>query len=74
MNTRKENETIEQSHAIELSDETLLKVVGGNGGHGGYDYNHRGHDHDHGHDRGHGHNHDRRWYLHHHHGLFHGLI
>lgn len=79
MNSRQENEMIEQNSAVELSDEMLVKVIGGcsehrgddghggRGGRGGRGWG-RGHDHD----RGHGHGGDR----HHrgHHGLWGGHI
>lgn len=76
MNSRQENEMPEQNSALELSDEMLVKVVGGCSEHrGGDDHGHggrgRGWGHGHGHDHGHGGDRGRH---HRHHGLLGGLI
>lgn len=80
MNSRQENEMLEQNSALELSDEMLVKVVGGLSEHrGGDGHGHggrgggRGHGHDHDHGHGHGHGGDRG-HRHGHHGLLGGLI
>ena len=76
MNSRQENEMMGQNGTLELSDEMLVKVIGGcseyrgadGHGHGGRGWN-RGH----GHERDYGHGGDR-WHRRGHHGLLGGLI
>ncbi len=73
-----QNEKLAQNDAIELNDEMLDKVIGGNSEHGGHDHSHHpgheggwGNNHDHGHGGGHGRGWDRNHGLHH---LLHHII
>lgn len=82
MNSRQENEMPEQNSAHELSDEMLVKVVGGLSEYRGdhdHGYGGRGWGRGHGWGRGYGHDHDHghggdRWHHRGHHGLLDGLI
>ena len=63
MNSHNENEKLAQNNAVELNDEMLEKVIGGNSEHGGRDHDwHPGREGGwgHGHYRGHGRDWDHR--------------